>query len=112
MGSSKIRGKHKGGGEKRSSLPREELVPDTEDISQIDAASVQLFRPVLEADSLGSQVDQVKQLLRDPPPDSFQIVAIVTVQWYFSLPPGSGLRKVISNCLNQVQEAALCELVT
>ena len=112
MGSSKIRGKHKGGGEKRSSLPREELVPDTEDISQIDAASVQLFRPVLEADSLGSQVDQVKQLLRDPPPDSFQIVAIVTVQWYFSLPPGSGLRKVISNCLNQVQEAALCELLT
>lgn len=62
MGSSKIRDKNKGGDEKRKSVPSESLVPNVDDVQQIDGASVEMFRPVLEASSLSDQVTRVKSL--------------------------------------------------
>ena len=111
MGTSKIRDKNKGGDEKRKSVPCESLVPNVDDIQQIDGASVEMFRPVLEASSLSDQVDSVKNIFSSVQSDKHQIVSIVTVQWYFHLPLGSGLRKVISNCLNQVKDQELSDLV-
>ena len=111
MGSSKIRDKNKGGDEKRRSVPSERLLPNEDDIQQIDGASVELFRPVLSAASLSEQVDGVKSLFSSVTSDKHQIVAIVSVQWYFSLSLGSGLRKVISNCLNQIKNPELSDLV-
>ena len=89
----------------------ESLFPNIDDIQQIDGASVEMFRPVLEAPSLSDQVDRVKSLFSSVDSDKHQILSIVTVQWYFHLPLGSGLRKVISNCLNQIKEADLSALV-
>ena len=111
MGSSKIRDKNKGGDEKRKSMPSEGLVPNIEDIQQIDRDSVELFRPVLSAACLSDQVECVKSLFSSVASDKHQIVSIVSVQWYFNLSLGSGLRKVISNCLNQIKDPELSDLV-
>ena len=92
-------------------MPSERLLPNEDDIQQIDGASVELFRPVLSAASLSEQVDGVKSLLSSVTSDKHQIVAIVSVQWYFNLSLGSGLRKVISNCLNQIKNPELSDLV-
>lgn len=92
-------------------MPSESLVPNVDDVQQIDGASVEMFRPVLEASSLSDQVTRVKSLFSSVDSDKHQILSIVTVQWYFNLPLGSGLRKVISNCLNQIKEADLSDLV-
>ena len=114
MGSSKIRDKNKGGGggKKKSSKDIERLAPDLEDISQIDGSSVEIFSQVFEAGCLTSQLDSIKTLLQSVPEDKFQIVSIVIVQWYFNCQPNSGIRKVISNSLNQVKVTEFCSLLS
>ena len=92
-------------------MPSESLVPNVDDIQQIDSASVEMFESVLNAASLSDQVESVKSLFSSLASDKHQIVSIVTVQWYFHLPLGSGLRKVISNCLNQIKDPELADLV-
>ena len=92
-------------------MPSEILVPDGDDIQQIDVSSVELFSPILNASFLSDQVEGVKRLLGSVESDTHQIVSIVTVQWYFNIPLGSGLRKVISNCLNQIKDPDFSDLV-
>ena len=81
MGSSKIREKHsKGsGGKKNPEVASESLVPSLEDIGQIDNSSVELFRDIVEAESLKTQVERIRTLVKTVPAEKFEIVSTVAL---------------------------------
>eukprot|EP00092_Neocalanus_flemingeri_P015147 GFUD01016364.1.p1 GENE.GFUD01016364.1~~GFUD01016364.1.p1 ORF type:complete len:1852 (-),score=400.17 GFUD01016364.1:67-5622(-) len=111
MSTSKVRGTSNGGSNANSTKPRENLIPDIEDISQIDSSSVEFFKPIVEAENLALQVDGIRDLMKNISKDKFQISAIVLVQWYFNCGLKSGIRKVISNCLNTIKDEDFASLV-
>jgi len=112
MSTSKVRGTSNGGTNSNSSKPRENLVPDIEDISQIDSSSVEFFKSIIEAENLALQVDNIRDLMKNISKDKFQISAIVLVQWYLNAGLKSGIRKVIANCLNTIKNDEFATLVT
>ena len=110
MGSSKIRDKHsKGGGSGacESLLPGMEQIRDMTDIS---SNTLQLFSQVLEAPDLKTQVECIRSLLKTVTTENYQIVSIVIVKWYFHC--SAGLKKVISNSLNSLQDSELEQLIS
>ena len=111
MSTSKVRGTSNGGSNTNSTKPKEILVPDSEDISQIDPSSVDFFKPIVSADNLADHVDQIKILMKNMTKEKFQITAIVLVQCYFKCGLKSGIRKVISNCLNSIKDEEFASLV-
>jgi len=111
MSTSKVRGTSNGGSNTNSTKPKEILIPDIEDISQIDPSSVDFFKSIVEAENLAVQVDCIKDLMKNISKDKFQISSIVLVQWYFNCALKSGIRKVISNCLNTVKDEEFTSLV-
>ena len=108
---SKLPGSSGGGRITNTCKPPEILVPDIEDLKQIDKSSVDLFREVLEASNLANQVDKIRSLMRSISKDRFQISAIVFIQWYFNCDSKSGIRKVLSNCLNSIKDEEFKALV-
>ena len=83
MGSSKIREKHsKGsGGKKNPEVAGESLVPGMEDIALIDNSSLELFRDIVEAESLKTQIERIRTLVKTLTAEKFQIVSTVLALW-------------------------------
>ena len=104
MGTSKIREKNKGGGSKCLDKNPVVLNPTLDDVGQIDPSSVELFQNIFNSDSLTSQIENIRTLIKTVASEKYQIVAIVSVQWFFNSDYSCGIKKVISNCLNQIKD--------
>jgi len=87
------------------------LIPDIDDIKQISGSSIELFKPILEAESLGNQINCLKSLFKALSADDHQIASIVLVQWWFNSQLASSVRRAITGCLNQVKDENLRNLV-
>ena len=112
MGSSKIREKHsKGsGGKKNPEVAGESLVPSLEEIAQIDNSSLELFREIVEAESLKAQVERIRTLVKTVTAEKYEIVSTVLVRWYFHC--SGPLKKVLSNSVNSVKDPDLQSLIS
>ena len=112
MGSSKIREKHSqgSGGKKNPEVAGETLVPGMEDIALIDNSSLELFRDIVEAESLKTQIERIRTLVKTVTAEKFQIVSTVLVRWYFQC--SGPLKKVLSNCVNSVKDQDLQSLIS